>query len=89
MGHSMTEETAGEVDDEGADAWSRLRSMKRRFFVFALGGVVGFPVLALAVRHANAGVSSMAIAGVETILKKRGKTIAATAIATYMDRGLC
>jgi len=25
---------------------------------------------------------------VETILKKRGETIAATAIATYMERGL-
>jgi hypothetical protein len=29
------------------------------------------------------------VPGVETILKKRGKTIAATAIATYMERGLC
>lgn len=47
-----------------ADAWSRLSFMRRRAAGFAVGGIIGFPVLALVMKYvADGSVSSLGFAG--------------------------
>lgn len=46
-----------------ADAWSRLRSMRQRSIGLVIGGMVGFPVLALVVKHARSSMSSLCLPG--------------------------